>query len=41
MLDEIRLTLDRDLRPIPAARVGLGQNSGCPGGQGRIPQPPG
>ena len=40
MLDEIRLTLDRDLRPIPAASVGLGQNSGCPGGRGRIPQPP-
>ena len=39
LVQEIRLTLDRDLRPIPTASVGLGQNSGCPGGQGRIAVP--
>ena len=41
LLEEVRLTLGRDMRPIPAASVGLGQNSGCPAGQGRIPLPPG
>ena len=41
LLEEVRLTLGRDLRPIPAASVGLGQNSGCPAGEGRIPLPPG
>lgn len=39
VVEEIRLTLDRDLHPIPAASVGLGQNSGCPAGQGRIAVP--
>lgn len=37
MIEEIRVTLDKQFRPIPAASVGLGQNSGCPGGAGRIP----
>ncbi len=36
-VQEIRLTLGKDFRPIPATSVGLGQNSGCPGGAGRIP----
>jgi ribonuclease T2 len=38
LVEEIRITLSKDLRPIPAASVGLGQNSGCPNGAGRIPQ---
>ena len=40
LVDEIRLTLDRDLHPIPATSVGLGQNSGCPAAQGQIKQLP-
>ena len=36
-VQEIRLTLDKSFRPIPANSVGLGQNSGCPRGVGRIP----
>lgn len=39
LVEEIRLTLDRNFRPIPAASVGLGQNSGCPAGQGHIAVP--
>ena len=37
LVDEIRVTLSKDFRPIPASSVGLGQNSGCPGGAGRVP----
>jgi len=37
LVDEIRLTVGRDLAPIPAARVGLGANSGCPSGAGFLP----
>ncbi len=37
LVQEIRVTLGKDLRPIPAASVGLGQNSGCPAGAGHIP----
>jgi ribonuclease T2 len=37
LVEEIRITLSKDLRPIPASSVGLGQNSGCPGGRGRVP----
>lgn len=40
LVDEIRLTLSKDLKPIPAASVGLGQNSGCPRGTGRVPAIP-
>lgn len=39
LVDEIRVTLSRDLAPIPAQSVGLGQNSGCPRGVGRLPAP--
>jgi ribonuclease T2 len=38
LVEEIRMTLSKDLRPIPAASVGLGQNSGCPNGAGRVPE---
>ena len=41
VVEEIRITLDREFRPIPSASVGMGQNSGCPGGAGRIPGVPG
>lgn len=37
LVAEIRVTLSKDFQPIPAASVGMGQNSGCPGGVGRIP----
>ena len=37
LVSEIRVTLSKDLRPIPASTVGMGQNSGCRGGAGRIP----
>lgn len=37
LVEEIRITLSKDLQPIPAASVGLGQNSGCPGGVGHVP----
>ena len=37
LVQEIRITLGKDLHPIPAASVGMGQNSGCPGGAGRVP----
>jgi ribonuclease T2 len=40
LVDEIRLTLSKDLKPIPASSVGMGQNSGCPRGSGRIPAVP-
>jgi ribonuclease T2 len=37
LIEEIRIVLSRDLAPRPAADVGLGQNSGCPGGHGFLP----
>lgn len=37
LVDEIRVVLSKDLRPMRAAEVGLGQNSGCPHGAGRVP----
>ena len=37
LIEEVRITLSRDLQPIPAASVGLGQNSGCPDGVGHVP----
>ncbi len=39
VVDEIRVTLSPSLAPIPASSVGLGQNSGCRNGQGRVPLP--
>jgi ribonuclease T2 len=37
LVDEIRFTLSKELKPIPAGSVGMGQNSGCKGAVGRIP----
>lgn len=37
VIEEIRLVLSKDFRPMPAADVGLGQNSGCPRGAGLVP----
>nr|WP_294554358.1 hypothetical protein [uncultured Rhodopila sp.] len=37
LVDEIRVVLSKDLRPMPAESVGLGQNSGCPRGAGLVP----
>ena len=37
LIEEIRVTLSKDFLPIPASDVGMGQNSGCPGGAGRVP----
>ena len=41
VIAEIRITLAKDLTPIPAASVGLGQNSGCPRGAGLVADVPG
>jgi ribonuclease T2 len=42
LIDEIRVVLSKDLTPMPAGRVGLGQNAGCPQGAGFVPDgPPG
>jgi ribonuclease T2 len=38
LIDEIRIVLSKDFRPIAASGVGMGQNSGCPGGAGRLPE---
>ena len=38
LIAEIRVTLSRSFEPVPAASVGLGQNSGCPGGAGVLPR---
>jgi len=38
LIEEIRVVLSRDFQPMPAASVGLGQNSGCPNGMGRVPE---
>jgi ribonuclease T2 len=40
LIDEIRIVLSKDLRPMPAASVGLGQNSGCTRGAGRVAEVP-
>lgn len=40
LVDEIRVVLSKDLRPMPALSVGLGQNSGCPRGVGLVPDVP-
>ena len=37
LIEEIRITLSKDLAPIPSSSVGLRQNSGCPGGVGFLP----
>lgn len=37
LVGEIRITLSKDFEPIPASSVGMGQNSGCPGGRGVVP----
>ena len=38
MIIEVRVVLSKDFRPMPAASVGLGQNSGCAGGRGLVPR---
>lgn len=40
LVDEIRIVLSKDFQPMPAASVGLGQNSGCAGGHGQVPLVP-
>jgi ribonuclease T2 len=40
LIDEIRVVLSKDLTPMPAGSVGLGQNSGCPQGAGFVPDGP-
>jgi len=37
LVEEIRFTLSKDLKPITAGSVGMDQNAGCPSGVGRIP----
>ncbi len=37
LIEEVRITLSKDFRPIPAESVGLRQNSGCPQGAGFLP----
>ena len=37
LIEEIRVPLSKDLAPIPAGSVGMGQNSGCPQGTGFLP----
>jgi ribonuclease T2 len=37
VVEEIRFTLSKEFKPIAASSVGMGQNSGCPGGAGRVP----
>jgi ribonuclease T2 len=36
-VQEIRVVLSKDFTPEPAAQVGFGQNSGCPGKAGFLP----
>ncbi len=36
-IEEIRVVLSKDFMPEPAERVGFGQNSGCPGRTGFLP----
>jgi ribonuclease T2 len=40
LVAEIRVVLSRDLAPVPAGSMGLGQNSGCPRGAGFLPDGP-
>ncbi len=37
LIEEIRVPLSKDLAPILAGSVGMGQNSGCPQGAGFLP----
>lgn len=37
LISEIRIVLSKDFQPMPASSVGLGQNSGCAGGSGLVP----
>ena len=37
LIGEIRIVLSKNFSPMPAAGVGLGQNSGCAGGRGFVP----
>jgi ribonuclease T2 len=37
LVDEIRVVLSKDFKPMPARTVGFGQNSGCPSGAGLLP----
>jgi ribonuclease T2 len=37
MIEEIRVVLSKDLAPMPASGAGMRQNSGCPQGQGLVP----
>ena len=37
LIEEIRVPLSKNLAPIPAGSVGMGQNSGCPQGAGFLP----
>lgn len=37
LIEEIRVPLSKDLAPIPASSLGMGQNSGCPQGTGFLP----
>ncbi len=36
-IQEIRIVLTKELKPIPAEKVGFGQNSGCPDRAGFLP----
>lgn len=38
LIDEIRIVLSKDFQPMPAASVGMGQNSGCADGRGFVPE---
>ncbi len=37
VVEEIRILYSKDFTPIAASSVGMGQNSGCPGGRGAVP----
>jgi len=37
LVDEVRIVLSKDFQPVSADSVGLGQNSGCAGGRGLVP----
>jgi ribonuclease T2 len=37
LVSEIRIILSKDLAPMPASEAQFGQNSGCPRGEGRVP----
>lgn len=39
LVEEIRVALSKDFAPRPVTQLGLGQNSGCPRGAGRVPEP--